>query len=98
MLHTINDSASRLSSEHVVDRWAWPLRALLTSNMLGPEGIAHLIARAALIWVDVIMDFVSKHAGCHVVAELFYLFSDVSEEGMTGPLTYHHDGEDWTLS
>ena len=28
-----------------------------------------------------------------VMVELFNLFPDVAEEGVTGPASYHHDGE-----
>ena len=35
----------------------------------------------------------AEHAAGDVVCELFHLLSYVVEEGITGPASYHHDGE-----
>ena len=43
---------------------------------------------------DVSKHQICDHYFCHVVAKLFDLFSDVFEEGVTGPAAYHHDDID----
>ena len=38
--------------------------------------------------------FMTEHVTVDVIGELFILFLDVAEEGITGPVIYHHASED----
>ena len=38
------------------------------------------------------------HSFGHIVTKLLHFFSNVPEKGVTGPVAYHRDGVDWTLS
>ena len=37
--------------------------------------------------------FMTEHAAGDIVGELLHFFSDVAEESITGPASYHHDDE-----
>ncbi len=39
-----------------------------------------------------IESFVREHLVCHIVDEWLDQFTDIQEEGITGPATNHHNG------
>ena len=39
------------------------------------------------------LTFITEHAAGNIMGELFHPFSDVVEEIISGPTSYHHDGE-----
>ena len=89
------------------DREGWELtmlRAVATNVHSGHCVVAVVVlprvkaVRPRCGFADVMVELKAKHSAGHVVAELFNLFSYVSEDRVAGPATNHHHDKVGALS